>query len=104
MYLRHNFEHASCSNVSQQASQKRIIVADAINCNQDDRETFALNLHRHTYSINTDPLEQFAVVFTALIHDLPNRQLATETPVIARASTGSRQSLNKGQSTQPGSS
>ena len=41
------------------------------------------SLHDHTYGITSDPLTQFACVFSALIHDLdhsgvPNAQLAKE--------------------------
>ena len=45
-------------------------------------------LHDHTYGITSDPLTQFACVFSALIHDVdhsgvPNTQLAKEQPVLA---------------------
>jgi len=48
------------------------------------------NLHDHTYGITSDPLTQFACVFSALIHDadhtgVPNSQLIKEQPVIASA-------------------
>jgi hypothetical protein len=84
----HNFEHASHVLMSANKLLRRIIDADAVNFNQGDHKAFALNLHRHTYGISTDPLTQFAVVFAALIHDVghtgvPNRQLALESPVIA---------------------
>lgn len=47
-------------------------------------------LHDHTYGITSDPLTQFACVFSALIHDadhtgVPNTQLCKEQPVLAAA-------------------
>jgi hypothetical protein len=48
----------------------------------------AAALHDHTYGITSDPLTQFACVFSALIHDLdhpgvPNPQLIKEDPAKA---------------------
>jgi hypothetical protein len=45
-------------------------------------------LHDHTYGITSDPLTQFACVFSALIHDvdhsgIPNAQLISENVVLA---------------------
>jgi 3'5'-cyclic nucleotide phosphodiesterase len=45
-------------------------------------------LHDHTYGITSDPLTQFACVFSALIHDVdhsgvPNAQLISENEVLA---------------------
>jgi len=47
-------------------------------------------LHDHTYGITSDPLTQFACVFSALIHDVdhagvPNAQLINEQPALASA-------------------
>ena len=47
-------------------------------------------LHDHTFGITSDPLTQFACVFSALIHDadhvgLPNARLAVEDPELAFA-------------------
>ena len=46
------------------------------------------DLYEHTYGIGTDPLTQFAIVFSALIHDVghvgvPNFVLAEENPDLA---------------------
>jgi 3'5'-cyclic nucleotide phosphodiesterase len=46
-------------------------------------------LHDHTYGITSDPLTQFACVFSALIHDVdhsgvPNAQLISENVVLAK--------------------
>ena len=45
-------------------------------------------LHEHTYGITSDPLTKFAVVFSALVHDvghtgIPNARLAIENPELA---------------------
>lgn len=55
-----------------------------------DRETndIASDLHDYTYGITSDPLTQFAVIFSALVHDVdhtgvPNGQLAKENPDMA---------------------
>uniref|UniRef100_A0A7S3P462 PDEase domain-containing protein n=2 Tax=Amphora coffeiformis TaxID=265554 RepID=A0A7S3P462_9STRA len=47
---------------------------------QDD---VAVTLHDHTYGITSDPLTQFACIFSALVHDadhpgVPNSQLVKE--------------------------
>lgn len=51
-------------------------------------EEIRQNLHDHTFGITSDPLTQFAVVLSALIHDVdhtgaPNTQLIKEGAVIA---------------------
>jgi hypothetical protein len=58
----HKFEYSSHVLMSANNLLKRIIVADAVNFKQDDRETFALNLHRHAYGISRDSLAQFDVL------------------------------------------
>lgn len=52
------------------------------------RNKLASNLHDHTYGITSDPLTQFACVFSALIHDVdhtgvPNTTLVKENASIA---------------------
>jgi 3'5'-cyclic nucleotide phosphodiesterase len=52
------------------------------------RRKLASTLHDHTYGITSDPLTQFAVVFSALIHDVdhqgvPNTTLVNEQSPIA---------------------
>jgi hypothetical protein len=47
------------------------------------------NLHEHTYGIATDAITQFAVVFSALIHDVGhtgvgNERMVTENPELAK--------------------
>ncbi len=59
----HKFEYSSHVLKSANNLLKRMIVADAVNCNQDDSERFALNLYRSAYGRSRDSLAQFDVVF-----------------------------------------
>jgi hypothetical protein len=63
-------------------------------------------LHDHTYSITSNPLTQFACVFSALIHDVdhsgvPNSQLVKENTHTSKVYRG-KVLLNKIQSLLPG--
>lgn len=58
----HNFPHANHVTMSVVKLLKRIVAPDV----QDVKTT----LHDHTYGITSDPLTRFAVVFSALIHDV----------------------------------
>lgn len=60
--------------------------------NKEDHEIRSA-LHDHTFGITSDPLTQFAVVFSALIHDVdhtgaPNAQLIKEKASIASVYKG----------------
>jgi len=70
----HNFEHASHVIMSSEKLMKRIVNPDAINYDQDpavvSKQIFDL-----TYGISQDPLLHFAVVFSALIHDVDHTGL-----------------------------
>eukprot|EP00980_Cylindrotheca_fusiformis_P002188 scaffold500_cov124-Cylindrotheca_fusiformis.AAC.1 len=73
----HNFEHASHVTMSISKLLSRIVAPDL------DFENNEANLHDHTYGITSDPLTQFAVVFSGLIHDvdhvgIPNYLLLEE--------------------------
>lgn len=57
----HNFDHANHVVMSVNKLLNRIVAPDL-----DD--TTEKNLHDHTYGITSDPLTQFACVFSALIH------------------------------------
>ena len=66
----------------------RIVAPDDIVSADDAEDKVGLNLHDHTYGITSDPLTRFAVVFSALIHDLdhvgvPNTQLVKENSPVA---------------------
>jgi class 3 adenylate cyclase len=90
----HNFEHASHVTMSVVKLLSRIVAPSDINVNTNDNKngtgasTFASTLHDHTYGITSDPLTQFACIFSALIHDVdhvgvPNTQLIKENASIA---------------------
>jgi class 3 adenylate cyclase len=90
----HSFEHASHVTMSVTKLLSRIVGPSDINVNANDNEngtgasTFASTLHDHTYGITSDPLTQFACIFSALIHDVdhvgvPNTQLIKENASIA---------------------
>jgi hypothetical protein len=49
----------------------RVVAPDEVlSSGQDDEHTMQRNLHDHTYGITSDPLTQFAVVLSALVHDV----------------------------------
>jgi hypothetical protein len=83
----HNFEHASHVTMSVVKLLSRIVAPSNITCD-DEGNVHALTLHDHTYGMTSDPLTQFACVFSALIHDVdhqgvPNAQLIAEKAEIA---------------------
>jgi hypothetical protein len=80
----HNFEHASHVTMSVMKFLNRIVVPEDVNYHADSLDT---DLHEYTFGITSDALSQFAVVFSALIHDVdhrgvPNSQLSKETPAL----------------------
>lgn len=82
----HNFPHASHVGMSVAKLLSRIVAPD-----QDFEEHE--QLHDHTYGITSDPLTQFACVFSALIHDadhpgIPNSQLVKEGTEMAKLYEG----------------
>lgn len=91
----HNFEHASHVTMSVNKLLARIVMpsdllyeGDELTNEQNVKTQIASTLHDHTYGITSDPLTQFAVVFSALIHDVdhtgvPNTQLINENPQLA---------------------
>jgi 3'5'-cyclic nucleotide phosphodiesterase len=68
----HNFEHASHVTMSTVKLLSRI-VAPTPELLEEEEEMENRDLHDYTYGITSDPLTQFAVVFSALIHDVDHR-------------------------------
>jgi hypothetical protein len=65
----------------------RIVVPENIDYDREKNDVL-LDLHDYTYGITSDPLTHFAVIFSALVHDVdhtgvPNGQLAKENPEMA---------------------
>jgi hypothetical protein len=91
----HNFEHASHVTMSANKLLKRIIHPDDLDYNLEGAEnktaklqSLMKELHTSTYGVSSDPLTQFAIVFSALIHDadhsgVPNVQLVEEQTDVA---------------------
>ena len=69
----HNFEHASHVTMSVTKLLGRIVAPSDVLNKLDSREAnpgdLASSLHDNTYGITSDPLTQFACVFSALVHD-----------------------------------
>jgi class 3 adenylate cyclase len=85
----HNFEHASHVVMSVVKLLSRIVAPDIGEETGQTGKDMASTLHDHTYGITSDPLTQFAGVFSALIHDadhsgVPNSQLIKENSTLAK--------------------
>lgn len=85
----HNIDHASHVTMSANKLMNRIVVPDDIDYEQGDTKRkedlvkFAESVHNSTFGISSDPIAQFAIVFSALVHDvdhtgLTNAQLVKE--------------------------
>jgi hypothetical protein len=80
----HNFEHASHVIMSTVKLLQRVATTDEKKKNMSNQREF----YDYTFGISTDPLTKFAIVFSALIHDLDhdgvsNWQLVKEQHPIA---------------------
>jgi 3'5'-cyclic nucleotide phosphodiesterase len=74
----HNFEHACHVTLSVTKLLKRIVspeqsAADIERLEAKEETALKSQLHASTYGISSDPLAQFAIVFSALIHDVDHR-------------------------------
>lgn len=80
----HNWEHASHVTMSVNKLLARIVAPDSIVelQNGSTDKDIASVLYDHTYGITADPLIQFAIVLSALIHDVDHR--GTETHLASR--------------------
>eukprot|EP00980_Cylindrotheca_fusiformis_P001925 scaffold437_cov111-Cylindrotheca_fusiformis.AAC.23 len=82
----HNFEHASHVTASVKKLLSRIVNVDegnGLGAGNPSKRVDLVDLAGHSYGITSDPLTQFAVVFSAIIHDVdhpgvPNTQLVKE--------------------------
>ena len=84
----HSFDHVSHVNMSVAKLLSRIVAPDLGDDNNEDVSVNEKTLHDHTYGITSDPLTQFAVLFSATIHDVdhqgvPNAQLVKESANVA---------------------
>jgi 3'5'-cyclic nucleotide phosphodiesterase len=88
----HNFAHACHVTMSVNKLLKRIVSPDLSEEQMRQSKASTNFLHSHlkqlTYGIYSDPIAQFAIVFSALIHDVDHRgcsnvRLAVEEPTIA---------------------
>eukprot|EP00980_Cylindrotheca_fusiformis_P022361 scaffold9240_cov126-Cylindrotheca_fusiformis.AAC.1 len=82
----HNFEHASHVTASVKKLLARIVKVgegNGLGASDPSDSVDLVDLAGHSYGITSDPLTQFAVVFSAVIHDVdhpgvPNIQLVKE--------------------------
>jgi 3'5'-cyclic nucleotide phosphodiesterase len=69
----HNFDHACHVAMSVNKLLKRIVSPELDEKDLEDESCFAVRLHNYTYGLCSDPLARFAIVFSALIHDVDHR-------------------------------
>jgi class 3 adenylate cyclase len=88
----HNFEHASHVIMSATKLMKRIMSPEGIDwdlegiIDDDERHIeIARQVHNVTYGMSSDPLMQFSVVFSALIHDVDHTGLTNKELIDVKA-------------------
>jgi class 3 adenylate cyclase len=88
----HNFEHASHVIMSATKLMKRIMSPEGVDWNlegitneKERRIEIARQVHEVTYGLSSDPLMQFSVVFSALIHDVDHTGLTNKELVDMKA-------------------
>jgi hypothetical protein len=99
----HNFEHASHVTMSVNKLMQRVVTPEGAfkkktkkekkEKSKMNAEEIASNLHNYTFGITSDPLTQFGILFSALIHDcdhqgISNNQLIKEESPIAEKYKG----------------
>ena len=67
-----------------------MVAPDAVCDRRDSKRNMASNLHEYTYGITTDPLTQFAIIFSALIHDVDHAGVSNMQLQRERTSTAIR--------------
>jgi hypothetical protein len=87
----HSFEHAS--HVTQPVTKLLLHIVKPIKAEKGVPETKPLLFHNYTYDMASDLFTQFAVAFSALIHDVehpgvPNAQLVAENSEVANCYNG----------------
>jgi class 3 adenylate cyclase len=89
----HNFEHASHVIMSATKLMKRIMSPEGIDYDTEGivdesirKVANAQKIHQVTYGMSSDPLMQFSVVFSSLIHDVDHTGLTNKELVDMKAS------------------
>ena len=78
----HNFEHASHVTMSVNKLMQRVVAPDSNGFKKKDKkakinaEEQASHLHNYTFGITSDPLTQFGILFSALIHDMDHQGIS----------------------------
>jgi hypothetical protein len=67
----------------------RIVTPEDVNYHRKSVKAVASDMHDYTYGITSDPLTQFAIMFSTLVHDVDhtgvsNQQRETEEPELAK--------------------
>jgi class 3 adenylate cyclase len=88
----HNFAHASHVTMASNKLLSRVVAPDDVYSNENTEQALALTLHDYTYGLTSDPLTQFAIVFSALIHDVDHLGVSNYQLVKEKTATAERYS------------